>query len=67
MNELYEDIRAWKIRVTQRNVARGWQSSADLDDVKAHGHVTSPEPSLCRTLAVEAAKDIDSRYKDRRS
>jgi hypothetical protein len=58
-----DDFRA---RITERNVARGLQGRADADAVKAHNRVTSPESSLCRTLAVEAAKDIDRKYRERR-
>jgi hypothetical protein len=62
----------FRIRITERNVLSGRQGLADLDSVSLHGFITKPDSyrearSLCRGAAVEAAKDIDSKYKERRN
>ena len=59
MNDIY-----FRIRAIERNIARGVQSAADLEDVKAHGRVTRPCEDISHTLTrayvvqVEAGKRL---------
>jgi hypothetical protein len=65
MNELYEDIHAWKIRVTQRNIDRGLQGREDAVDLLANGVVTKPDSyrearQMCLDAAVAYSVMVDA-------
>lgn len=50
----------FRIRITQRNVARGCQGAADLEDVKANGVVTNTTESLSRSMAYEYVELVEA-------
>lgn len=56
--EMNDDFR---IRITERNVARGCQSVADLEDLKANGIVTKPDSYRHqRQMCLDAARDYSA-------
>jgi hypothetical protein len=50
----------FRIRITERNVARGVQGTADLEDVKTQGVVTNPTESLSRCMAREYVEQVEA-------
>jgi hypothetical protein len=55
----HSDSPAWRIKAVEREVSAGKQDPRDLVDVQAHGVITRPANSLCRSLAAEYAAMVD--------